>query len=113
MVSLRLHLSFPSLPWLTNDLFPFRWDVAVARGWDVDLATQMLMEYLRWREVNPVGCIKNESITTSLAAKKVFMLKEKDWHGRPVLVVSSLTRLLSTAAHGVPKVQSQCKVTLL
>jgi len=59
----------------------------VARGWDVDLATQMLMEYLRWREVNPVGCIKNESITTSLAAKKVFMLKEKDWQGRPVLVV--------------------------
>ena len=58
----------------------------------------MLMEYLRWREVNPVGCIKNESITTSLAAKKVYMLKEKDWQGRPVLVVSTLSLSLSLSA---------------
>ena len=77
----------------------------------------MLMEYLRWREVNPVGCIKNESITTSLAAKKVFMLKEKDWQGRPVLVVSTLSLSLSLDSQSpmgvVPKVQIQCKATFI
>ena len=60
----------------------------IARQWDVDQATSMIMEYYRWREANPVGCIQHSTIQASLAAKKVYMLKERDWEGRPVLVVS-------------------------
>ena len=58
-----------------------------ARKWDVSHAAAMLLEYYRWREINPVGGIEAKDIETSLKAEKVFMLKEKDWEGRPVLVV--------------------------
>ena len=47
----------------------------------------MLLEYYRWRSINPVGGIPESSITKSLEADKVFMLGEKDWQQRPVLVV--------------------------
>ncbi|QDZ25831.1 CRAL/TRIO domain-containing protein [Chloropicon primus] len=67
----------------------------IARNWDIDQATQMLMEYYRWREINPVGGIRHETIETSLAAKKVFMLKERDWNGRPVLVVVATRHIVA------------------
>jgi hypothetical protein len=68
----------------------------IARNWDVDLAMQMLMEYYRWREINPVGEIQPSSIETSIEAKKVFMHKKRDLQGRPILIVVATRHMVES-----------------
>jgi hypothetical protein len=60
----------------------------VARKYDVENASQMLMNYIGWRVSNfPENQIKSEEIQTSLAADKVQVLKYPDKQGHICIVI--------------------------
>ena len=62
----------------------------VARKYDVENASQMLMSYIGWRvERFPENQIQSEEIQTSLAANKVQVLKYPDKKGHICIVVSN------------------------